>query len=158
MTNHRCLPVEQRTFLGYTILNEGIMLVSKESIKRVNETIKRITRRTRGMALERVINELNQKLVGWVRYFKLAQAKCLMIKIDQRIRRRLRCYKLKQMKRAYKVVKFLISRSIANPWVLASSGKGPWRKSRSSQMHRAMGNGWFDLQGLKSLEKIYLSA
>jgi hypothetical protein len=117
-----------------------------------------VSRRTRGVALERVIYELNQKLVGWVRYFKLAQAKYLMIKIDQWIRRRLRCYKLKQMKRAYTVMKFLKSRYIVNPWALAVSGKGPWRKARSSQMHKAMGNGWFGLQGLKSLEKIYLSA
>jgi RNA-directed DNA polymerase len=134
-----------------------MLLVSKESIKRVKETIKRLTRRTRGIAFEEVINELNQKLVGWVRYFKLAQAQHLMRGIDQWIRRRLRCYKLKQMKRAYTVAKFLTSRYIANPWALAASGKGPWRKARSSQMHRAMGNEWIELQGLKSLEKVYLS-
>jgi RNA-directed DNA polymerase len=107
-----------------------------------------------------VINELNQKLVGWVRYFKIAQAKSLMRQLDERIRRRLRCYKLKQMKRARTIAKFLISRYIPEDraWSTATSGKGPWRLAANCQMHRAMSNGWFELQGLKSLEKIYLSA
>jgi len=133
--------------------------VSKESIKRVKETIRKITRRTRGVALEMVIKELNQKLPGWVRYFKLAHAKVLMGKLDEGIRRRLRCYKLKQMKRARTIAKFLISRCITecSAWSVAASGKGPWRLAITSQMHKAMGNGWFEIQGLESLEKIYLS-
>jgi RNA-directed DNA polymerase len=134
-------------------------LVSTESIKRVKETIRKVTRRTRGIAFEAIINELNQKLVGWVRYFKLAEAQSLMQSLDKRIRRKLRCYKLKQMKRARTIASFLISRHIANQraWQAAASGKGPWRISASWQLHKAMGNGWLEIQGLKSLEKIYLS-
>lgn len=140
--------------------NIGLLLVSKESIKRVKETIRKVTCRTRGIALETMINELNQKLVGWVRYFKLAQAKRIMMKLDERIRRRLRCYKLKQMKRAHTIAKFLISRYIPEhqSWAIASSGRGVWRLALSWQMHKAMGIEWFELQGLKSLEKIYSSA
>jgi hypothetical protein len=42
-------------------------------------------------------------------------------------------------------------------WIIASSGKGWWRKSGTPQVCQAMNNKWFEEQGLISLERLYLS-
>jgi RNA-directed DNA polymerase len=135
------------------------MLIASKSIARVKETIKGITKRNRGLSLEQVIKELNLRLPGWVRYFKLAKAKDLMRRIDSWIRHRLRCLKLKQLKNKYTKARTLIKMGVATwqAWILAGSGKGYWRLSASPQASQAFGIKWFEEQGLVSLEKLYLS-
>jgi RNA-directed DNA polymerase len=43
-----------------------------------------------------VIDELNKFLTGWVAYFRYAQCKSQLEKIDSWVRRKLRCLRLKQ--------------------------------------------------------------
>ena len=100
----RCLPVEKRKFLGYQILKIGILKIAIESIKRLKDKVRVITKRNRSMALERIIDELNHLIPGWIRYFKLAErAKSTLINLDSWIRRKIRCYRLKQFKRLYTI-------------------------------------------------------
>ncbi len=61
----------ERQFLGFRILQNGKINVSKKSEDRVKDAIRMITKRNRGRSLELVISELNKKLGGWVNYFKL---------------------------------------------------------------------------------------
>ena len=79
--------------------------------------------------------------------------------LDGWIRRKLRCIKLKHCKRAYAIAKFLKSRGIKPhyAWEIAQSGKGWWRLAYTPQAHEAMGVGWSQEEGLKSLRGIYLS-
>jgi hypothetical protein len=136
-----------------------MLTIAKESIKRFKSSVKRITGRNRGKSLEEIIKELNQKIPGWIRYFKLARAKSVINTLDSWIRRKLRCYKLKQMKRVCTVAKTLISMGVMEwqAWIFALSGKGYWRMSGAPQIHTAMNNKWFNGQGLINLEKLYLS-
>lgn len=136
-----------------------MLVIAKESIKRFKQSVKRITMRNRGKNLEIIIKELNQKIPGWIRYFKLARAKSLTIELDSWIRRKLRCYRLKQMKRTYNKAKTLISMGVIKyqAWIFALSGKGYWRMAGAPQIHTAMNIKWFNGQGLINLEKLYSS-
>jgi hypothetical protein len=109
--------------------------------------------------LEEVIRELNIFLPGWMRYFKYAACEGITEDLDGWIRRKLRCYKLKQLKRAKTIATLLIQRGIAeaSAWKVATSGKGWWRLALTSQVHKAMGNGWWKLNGFTSLNEIFES-
>lgn len=158
MIKARLHPVAQRTFLGYSWIYDT-PVIAKKSIERFKNKIRAITKRNRGREFKLIISELNALIRGWIHYFKLASCKSLTDKLDAWIRRKLRCYRLKQCKRSYTLVKFLESRLLSSEqsWRLANSGKGWWRKSNTPAASRAMGIGWFDEQGLLSLQKIYLS-
>ena len=72
-----------------------------------------------------VIVELNLFLIGWINYYRYAACRFDLQCLDEWIRHRLRCYRLKQRKRGKSVAVFLrslgVSASQAAP--LASSGK-----------------------------------
>ena len=138
------------TFLGYTIGMTGRLYISNKSKSRVREKLKVLTKRNRGRKLEIVIGELNQFLRGWLEYYKLAAAKGWLCETEGWLRRRLRCYRLKQCKRRLGIARFLISRGCAEywAWMLAMSSKGWYRLAVSPQAHDAMNVKWFREMGL----------
>ena len=144
---------EERTFLGHVITTTGLKLADK-SLKRFKARIRLITRRKRGVSLKQVIAEVNQYTRAWVVYFRYAQCWWLLRDLDGWIRRKLRCYRLKQCNRVNAVRRFLQQLGVArgSAWRLARSGKGWWRKSISPPAYGAMTNKWFKEQGLASLE------
>ncbi|MEO1857468.1 MAG: group II intron reverse transcriptase/maturase [Rubritalea sp.] len=145
--------VQERKFLGYRILGDGSLSVAPESLKRAKDKIRQLTRRNRGRSFEQVIRELNRYLKGWLNYFKLAEFIKLWERLDSWIRRKLRCYKLKQRKKCSPIRKFLISLGVdeRSARQISSSGKGWWRLSRTYTVHRALTVSWFKQQGLVSL-------
>jgi len=82
-------PVEERKFLGYRILETGTLVVAPESLEKVKRKVREITRRSRGIPLERMISELNALVRGWVGYFQLAKVKGKMTELDGWTLRRL---------------------------------------------------------------------
>lgn len=151
-----CRPLELN-YLGYRFKNNGEVLLSEESEKRLKDKIREVTKRNRGRSLSQIISELNTKLRGWLNYFKLAKMKGRLRVIDGWIRRRLRCYRLKQCKRAVGMVRFLRKLGVPNnrAWTTGASRKGWWRRSSTPACHEGMNNEWFDKQGLINLSKIY---
>jgi RNA-directed DNA polymerase len=109
--------------------------------------------------LESVIAELNLRLPGWVRYFRMAAYKTTFRDLDSWIRHKLRCVTLKHLKKKRTIAKTLMAMGVKEyqAWILASSGKGWWRLSGAPQVHEAMNLAWFKNQGLISLEELYLS-
>jgi RNA-directed DNA polymerase len=101
--------VQERQFLGYRILPGGRITIAPRSLKRVKGRIREITRRNRGISLEQMIKELNSYLTGWVTYFRYAACKRHLQRLDEWIRRKLRCVRLKQRKRAKPITDFLQS-------------------------------------------------
>jgi RNA-directed DNA polymerase len=145
--------VNQTKFLGYTIQRDGNLSIAKKSIDRFKEKVRRITKRNRGVKFEQIISELIPLLRGWLNYFQYARCKSLLMNLDSWIRRKLRCYRLKQCKRAITLQRFLESQGVDSwqGWILALSGKGHWRKSGCPQAHQALSNKWFDEVGLYNL-------
>ena len=150
-------PVQERQFLGYRILRDGRPAMAPRSLERAKRRIRQITRRNRGISLERMIGELNSYLTGWVTYFRYAACRSHLKRLDEWIRRKLRCVRLKQRKRAKPLADFLQSLGVPewSAWILALSGKGWWRKSGTPQASQAMSIAWFKAQGLVSLFERY---
>ncbi len=152
-TKSKVAPSRDCAFLGYTIGGKGMLRISKKSKKRMTDRLKGMTRRNRGRKFETVIKEINNYLQGWLEYFKLASAKWWLGKIEQRLKRKLRCYRLKQCKRKFAIAKFLMKNGVPEwrAWILAGSGKGWYRMAESPQAHEAMNTRWFAEQGLIAL-------
>jgi RNA-directed DNA polymerase len=60
-------------------------------VKNIKRRIKRITGRSRGITMERMIQELSGYLRGWLAYFGIAETPTVFTDLDSWIRRRLRC-------------------------------------------------------------------
>jgi len=141
-------------FLGYTLLPEGGIRVADKSIDRLKDRIREITRRNRGIKFEMVIKELNLTIVGWTNYFRLANTWLTTFReLDGWIRRKLRCYRLKQCGRRYTIFKMLRSFSIPEQksWNVVMYSQGWWQMSKKTAVGYAMNLNWFAQQGLQSL-------
>jgi len=151
--------VSERKFLGYRLLTDGQLTIAPQSLKRAKDRIRQITRRNRGLPLEGMIRELNSFTTGWVTYFRHAAGKSHFRNLDSWIRRKLRCVRLKQRKRAKSIATFLQSLGVPKnqSWTTAACGKGWWRMSGTPSAHHGMSNQWFESQGYHSLEVRYSS-
>jgi RNA-directed DNA polymerase len=149
--------VADRKFLGYRLLFEGSLAMAPASLRRAKDKIRQITKRNRGIKMEVVIRELNEFLTGWVTYFRHARCLKHLTRLDKWIRRKLRCYRLKQRKRANSIAGFLQELGVPErrAWLLALSGKGWWRMAGSPQACEAMNIEWFDKQRLTQCSRYY---
>ncbi|MBX3395326.1 MAG: group II intron reverse transcriptase/maturase [Phycisphaerae bacterium] len=145
--------VSERKFLGHRLLAGGRLGIAPVSLQRAKERIRQITRRNQGVSLERMISELNSFLTGWVTYFRHAACRGHLQDLDQWIRRKLRCVRLKQRKRAKSIAEFLHSLGVPKnrSWTTAACGKGWWRTTASPAAHEAMPPAWFKKLGLVCL-------
>jgi group II intron reverse transcriptase/maturase len=140
-------------FLGYTIQRGGYLGLAKSSLKRFKTKIRAITKRNRGRSFGQIVSELNPFLRGWLQYFRLIRGTQLLRNLDGWIRRKLRCYRIKQSKKTISLKRLLHSLGVPNwqSWIIALSGKGLWRKSGTPQVHQAFNLKWFEEQKLYNL-------
>jgi RNA-directed DNA polymerase len=150
-------PVWERKFLGHRLLSNGGLGIAPKSLERFKDRVREITRRNRGVSLSMVVNELNRYLLGWGAYYRYISGPGALDKLDGWVRRKVRCYRLKQCKRARGIASFLMSRGVSRDraYCLGGSGKGWWRLSFSPQSSKAMDKNWFELIGLVSLFSRY---
>ena len=143
-------PSRECAFLGHTIGGKGQLRISKKSKERMVDRLKELTKRNRGRKFETVIGEINTYLRGWLEYYRLASAKRWLAETGQWLRRKLRCYRLKQCKRRFAIAKFLVKNGLPEwrAWLLAGSGKGWYRMAGTPQANEAVSNKWFAEQGL----------
>jgi len=149
----------ERTFLGYRIRGraQARLGVAPESVKRAKDTIRRITRRHRGVSLDRVLSELRTFTDGWVGYFWVARTPSVFQALDEWVRRRLRCYQWKQWKTPRRRAREL-RKAGAGPWLawgMAYDGPGLWRAAGSPALARALPNAKLTHLGFHSLHDRY---
>ena len=146
-------PVHERKFLGYRLLTQGVLTIAPKSLERVRGRIRLLTRRNRGRKLETVVRQLNEFLNGWVVYYRHAAMQAHLTDLDIWVRRKLRCYRLKQRKRTKPIADYLIQLGVPpqRAWPMAKSCKGWWRLSKNPVIHEAMDNAWFETLGLVNL-------
>ncbi len=143
----------ETNFLGHSLLGGGKIGLSKESERRFKKAIKETTRRNRGISLEQLITELNRKLRGWLNYFRYASMKSKIVDLTGWIQRKIRCFRLKQCKRASGMFRFFGKLGLTKKkiWYIAGCRKGWWRKSATPPVHEALNNQWFRKIGLYDL-------
>ena len=145
--------VEERQFLGHRLLAGGKLGLAPKSLTRAKDRLREITRRNRGIALERMVSEVNAFTTGWVTYFRHARCQATLRNLDTWLRRKLRCVRLKHGKRAKTIAAFLRERGVPKDlaWTTAAAGKGWWCLAKSPGAHMAMTAQWFNELGLVSL-------
>ena len=147
--------VNRRKFLGYRLQKDGGITIAPESLQRLKDKIREQTKRNRGRSFGLVVKEVNQTLRGWGNYFRLARSRSVWSELDAWIRRKLRCYRLKQRKQPWSIVTWLMNLGVREKDArqIGSSGKGWWGLARTPALHRALNKEWFKEQGLFNLEE-----
>jgi len=130
-------------FLGYSFYvykGEGRLRVHPKSIARMKEQIRTLTSRSNGWGYARRKEALRQYITGWVNYFKLADMKSLLERIDEWYRRRLRMVIWKLWKRGRTRWRNLIKLGINKykAWEWANTRKGYWHIANSYILHRSV--------------------
>lgn len=144
---------EKMNFLGHGISRDGTLLLSKKSAHRLKMKIRTITSRKRGISFEQLLTELRIMLTGWLMYFQKARMTNQLLVIESWLKRKVRCFRLKQCKRTYGIVKLFRRLGVGEQlsWKTALSGKGWWRLSCSPASHYSMNNKWLHQQGYYDL-------
>ena len=130
-------------FLGYSFYvykGEGRLRVHPKSIAKMKERIRTLTSRSNGWGYARRKEALRQYITGWVNYFKLANMKQLLIKVDEWYRRRLRMVIWKHWKRIRTRGRNLMKLGIEKykAWEFANTRKGYWHIARSPILTRSV--------------------
>jgi len=148
---------ENRTFLGFTFERGKRKVkakIAQKSWKRFQGRVRATTRRGQGCSLENVIQRLNRYLQGWSGYYRVAETRSSMQRMEAWIRRRLRCFILKQWKRPKTRANELRKLGAKKPWSIISS-KGLWRLSKSKAVHSGLNNQFFKERGLYALSEAW---
>jgi RNA-directed DNA polymerase len=146
---------KDRKFLGFSFTNGEVVKrrIAPKTILRFKERIRELTRRTRGISIEQMIEELRRYMIGWRGYFGFCQTPSILTDLERWTRRRLRCVIWKQWKRGKVRFKELRSRGVGKSLAAKTAGSahGPWRLSNSPALNVALPNAFFNSLGLRPL-------
>ena len=107
------------------------MKVHKESIKKMKDKIRELTKRSNGISNGKRTEKVNQFIRGWINYYALADMKNIMVHTDEWLRRKIRAVYWKQWKKVKTRYK-MISKYGVPKWrvhEMANCRKGIWRAS-----------------------------
>ena len=156
--NHEKSAVDRpsrRKFLGFSFMDgtEPRVRIAPESLARFKERVRELTRRTRTIWMDRMVNELSVYLRGWLGYYGKCQTPSILIKLDSWIRRRLRNVVWKQWRRGRTRYAGLRAQGVQKDLAAQTAGSshGPWRISRSPALSVGFPNAYFDSLGLVRL-------
>ena len=146
---------KDRKFLGFSFTGGGSVKrrIAPQAVLRFKERIRGLTRRTRGISIERMIGELRTYMIGWRGYFGFCETPSILNNLDMWTRRRLRSFLWKQWKRGRVRFKELRKRGIGKDHAAETAGSahGPWRLSNSPTLTHALPNAFFNSLGLPAL-------
>jgi RNA-directed DNA polymerase len=152
-------PIES-TLLGfsfYTSAGRWEIRVAPKSVRKLKEKLKAQTQRKAPGKVKDKIKKMEATIVGWVNYFRIANAQKRMEKLDGWVRMRLRMGLWKQWKRPaarmYNLKRLGINPQKAYEW--ANSRKGYCRIALSPILGRALNNDYFAKNGYVGFAKHY---
>ena len=144
-----------RKFLGFTFTanRQPKRRVAPKALARFTQKVRELTRRTRGISVETMVEQLSTYLRGWGSYFGFCQTPSVLESLNSWVRRRLRCIQWKQWKRPKRRVAELVQRGVSRYWARATAGTphGHWRVSRCPALQHAMPEAFWDQLGLPRL-------
>lgn len=144
-----------RKFLGFSFGKGGgaKRLISRQALIRFRKRIRDLTRRTRTVGWQRIIQDLQVYLRGWRGYFGFCQTPSVLKRLEEWMRRRLRSLIWKAWKCGRRRYRELTKRGVGKNLAAQTAGSchGPWRIANSPAMHKAFPIKFFDQQGLPIL-------
>jgi RNA-directed DNA polymerase len=142
----------QRKFLGFSFTSEREprRRIAPKALDRFKEKIREKTRRSRGISLQQMVNELVTYLRGWLGYFGDCQTPSVLKSLESWLRRRLRSVVWKQWKRGRTRFRELRKRGVSKDLAAQTAGSphGPWRLAQSPALTIALPNAYFTKLGL----------
>ena len=145
----------ERKFLGFsfTANREPKRRIAPKAVLRFKEKVRELTRRTRGVKVERMAEELGRYLRGWIGYFGPCQTPSVLQGLEEWTRRRLRSVIWKQWKRGSVRFAELRKRGVGKDLAAQTAGSahGPWRLANSPALAFALPNAYFDSLGIPRL-------
>jgi group II intron reverse transcriptase/maturase len=130
-------------FLGvsfYEKEGQARVRIHPKSVLKLKAKIRQLTARSNGWSNEKRKQKLREYIIGWINYFKIADIKSLLVRLDEWLRRRLRMVIWKFWKKIKtkftNLQKLGIEKSKA--WEWANTRKGYWRTSNSPILHRSL--------------------
>jgi hypothetical protein len=114
----------QRKFLGFSFTGEREprRRIAPKAIARFKERIREQTRRTRGISLRQMVEELATYLRGWLGYFGDCQTPSVLQNLETWLRRRLRSVAWKQWKRERTRFRELRKRGVSKDLAAKTAG------------------------------------
>jgi len=136
MEKSHAVPISKVKFLGYSFYKtkgEGRLRIHPKSVSKMKARLKELTSRSNGWGNDRRKEALGQYITGWVNYFKLADMKNLLLRIDEWYRRRIRMVIWKQWKRIRTKLTNLIKLGVnkSKAWEWANTRKNYWHIANS---------------------------
>jgi RNA-directed DNA polymerase len=145
----------QRKFLGFsfTSATEPKRRIAPKALERFKTRVRELTGRTRGVSLQRMVEELAIYLRGWQSYFGFCETPSVLHNLETWLRRRLRAVLWKQWRRGSRRFAELRKRDIGRDLAAKTAGSahGPWRLANSRALAFALPNAYFDSLGLPRL-------
>ena len=151
-------PAKDTEFLGFSFHGTGGRFgVSEKKLRKLKDRVKEMTRRNRGVSIQRRFGELRSYFQGWISYFRYGLNKTQLRYLDKWIRRRIRACYWRQWYRVRTRVKMLIKLGVRRDEAITHgcSGRGPWVMSSSAAVHVALNNDYLSKAGLANLESIW---
>ena len=147
----------ERKFLGFSFTRgkQPKRRIAPKTLLRFKKRIRELTKRNRGVSLQRMVEQLRRYLIGWRGYFGFCQTPSVLRDLDSWIRRRLRCFQWKQWKRGKTRFAELRKRGVGKDLAAqtAGSSRGLWHISRSPALSIALPGAYFDSLGLPHLSE-----
>jgi len=143
----------RRKFLGFSFTAQAKRRIAPKAIERYQDRIRELTRRTGGVSIETMADQLAVYLRGWKEYFGKCDTPSVLEKLEQWTRRRFRSVVWTQWKRGTVRFAELRRRGIRVDLaaMTAGSAHGPWRIANSPALTLALPNAYFDSLGLPRL-------
>lgn len=145
-------------FLGFTFKGKKLHW-SDNAVKDFKYNIRRLTKRSWGISMQRRYRELRLYIQGWINYFGLSEYYRPLPELDEWIRRRLRMCYLKQWRKPRTRIRNLINLGTRTQTAvyLGLSSKGPYRLARTLATQSGMTNKWLEQQGLVSVRELWIA-
>jgi RNA-directed DNA polymerase len=146
----------ERKFLGFSFwMAPGRKVkrrVAPETLKRLKERVRALTRRIVGRSVSAVCEDLGVYLAGWKAYFRIAETPRALADIDKWIRHRLRALQLKYWKQGPTIYRELRARGMSDHAARQVAGNGRrWWRNSAMDLHMALPNTLFDELGVTRL-------
>jgi RNA-directed DNA polymerase len=146
---------QERKFLGFSFTAgpEVKRVIAPKALDRFKRRIREITRRAKGVSIQKTIEELASYMRGWRSYFGFCETPEVLVSLTRWVRLRLRAalwrqWKTPRRRRAALLALGVRPRLAGNT---AGSGRGPWYLAKSKALSVGLSNAYFKSLGLPTL-------
>jgi group II intron reverse transcriptase/maturase len=143
---------QQVKYLGYSFYagrgGEVRLRAHRKSVESLKDKVRETLSRSNGWSLDHRRHRLRCLAYGWVGYFRLADMRGVLRRLDEWVRRKIRCVYWKCWKRVRTKFRALVRLGVdrGQAWQWANSRKAYWRVAGSGVLDRALNNA--KLEGL----------